>query len=421
MSILVVGVHHRSAPLEVLEDLAVAPIDLPKMLARITDSSEVREAVLLSTCQRIEVYADVSRFHTALEHVLEVVCESGNRTLHDVAPYFSTWYDDGAADHLFSVAAGIDSLVVGESEILAQVKQAAEAAESEGTLGRSLRPLFRHALEAAKRVRSETGISHGAASVASAAVALVREVSSFEGSPVAVVGAGRAATSAAKALMSAGASELVVVNRTATAGQTLAAREGGRWVAFESLASVLREAAVVICSTAATRPILTPGLIASAMAGREGRPLALIDIALPRDVHPDVASIPGVTVVGLDDVRARAAATTDRRHAEVLRGTKIVGEEVERWRLALAMRGVDPAVKALRSQAEAIAATEFERRAGRLSDLSAGELAEVEALVRAVVRKLVHSPTAALRTHAADPDSAALVEAAAILFDLEID
>ena len=421
MAVLGVGVHHRSVPLDLLEDLVVTTEQLPKMLARLTDPLEVREAVVLSTCQRIEVYADVARFHDTVQHVRDVLCEFSQRSSSEVDAYLSTWYDDGAAGHLFSVAAGLDSVVVGESEILAQVKHAAGWAESEGTLGRSLRPLFRHALEAAKRVRTETGIARRAASVASAAVALVEDIAPVTDRTVAVLGSGQAALSAARALRAAGAAEIVVVNRNAEAGETLAARVAGRRLPWEQLGDVLREASVVICSTAAPSPVVTPALVASAMAARAGQPLALIDIALPRDVHPDVAHVPGVTVVGLDDLRNHAAEGMDQRRAEVVRGSEIVREEVERWRLARAVRGVDPAVRALRAQVEALADAEVERRLARMRSLDPGEREEVEALVRAVVRKLLHAPTAALRTHAADPDSAALVEAAAILFDLEIE
>ena len=157
------------------------------------------------------------------------------------------------------------------------------------------------------------------------------------------------------------------------------------------------------------------------MSNRAGRPLTLVDIALPRDVHPEVATVPGVRVVGLDDIRARAQAGLDQRRGEVTRGAQIVSEEVERWRMARVMRGGDPVVKALRSQAEAIAAAELSRRRGKLSRLDDADRAEVEMLVRAVVRKLIHNPTAALRTHAAEPDYAALVDATAVLFDLEIE
>jgi glutamyl-tRNA reductase len=413
MAVLAVGFHHRSTPLDLLGDLSVGPLELPKVLARVVDSGDVREAVVLSTCQRIEVVADVARFHDAVQHVRDVLAAHSGRTAGDLAPYLTTWYDDGAAAHLFAVAAGLDSIVVGESEVLSQVKQAASAAESEGTLGRALRPLFRHALEAAKRVRRETGIARQAASVASAAVALVREVADFAGQSVAVVGAGQAAAGAARALLAAGAAEIVVVNRTATAGEELAAEVNGRRVPFEQLPEVLREVAVVLCSTAAPQPVLTPVIVASAMAGRAGRPLALVDIALPRDVHPDVRHVPGVSVIDLDDLQSRASEGMARRRAEIGRGEDIVADEVER---SAVMAG-----STLRSQAETIAAGEMARRQRRLTSLDDDTRTEVEALVRAVVRKILHAPTAALRTHAADPEAASLVEAAAVLFDLDLE
>lgn len=421
MSVLVAGLHHRSAPLDLLEDLAVPRADHGKLLTRLTDSADVREAVALCTCHRVEVYAEAARFHDAVEHIRDVLSEFGGRSAADVSAYLNVWYDDAAAAHLFSVASGLDSLVVGESEIQAQVKVAAHTAEGEGSLGRSLRPLFRHAMQAAKRVRTETGVARHTASVASAAVALVREVATVTDQPVAVLGAGQAAESAARALLAAGASEVVVVNRNVETGEALAESVGGRRVGFDSLLEVLTEAAVVICSTAAPRPLLTPAVVAPAMVRRNGAPLAFVDIALPRDVHPDVAAIPGVHVVGLDDVRRRATQGMDARRGELSRGAEIVAEEVERWQMARAMRAADPAVKALRAQAEAIAEAELVRRYGRLRGLSPQDRAEVEALVRAVVRKLMHAPTTALRTHAVDPDAAALASAAAVLFDLEIE
>jgi glutamyl-tRNA reductase len=421
MAILAAGIHHRSAPLELLEDVAISPSELHKVLMRLTDSVDVREAVVVSTCQRVEVYADVARFHDGIHHVRDVLCETSQHTVADIGGYLNTWYEDAAASHLFWLAAGLDSIVVGESEILGQVKSAANAASSEGTLGRSLRLLFRHAVEAAKRVRTETGISRNTASVASAAVALVKEVVSLEGQSVAVIGAGQAATNAALALLSAGAQDVIVVNRSPEAGDALAATVGGRRVGMDDLTQVLREVTVAICSTAAIQPVLTPGLVAEAMVQRDGRPLALVDIALPRDVHPDVSAVPGVTIVGLTDVRDRAYRGMEHRYAEMRRGSQIVAEEVDRWRLARAARAADPTVKALRAQAEGIADGELDRRSAWLEHLSPKDRSEVEALVRGLTRKLLHAPTVALRENAADPHAADLADAAAVLFDLEIE
>jgi glutamyl-tRNA reductase len=318
--------------------------------------------------------------------------------------------------HLFSVAAGLDSAVLGESEILGQVRQAWEASAEEGAVGPSLNLLFRHALEVGKRVRTETGIGRSTASVSSAAVALAGErLGGLVGRKVVVLGAGEMGEGMAVALAGAGVADVAVANRTEDRAVELAERVGGRAVALADLTTELSSADVLLTSTGATSVLLEVAELEPLVAARDGRPLLIVDVAVPRDVDPAAASLPGVTLLDMDDLRAFADAGMAERRREVARVRDLVDEEVSRFRELSTSRRVVPLVVDLRQRAEAVRAAEVERL-GRKLDPDAREA--LEAVSRSLVAKLLHEPTVRLKDAAGTVRGDRLAEALRDLFDL---
>ncbi|HEY2430862.1 MAG TPA: glutamyl-tRNA reductase, partial [Acidimicrobiales bacterium] len=294
MSVIVVGLNHRSAPLELLERVTVPPGRQAKALADLRSRDSLDEVVVLSTCMRTEIYATAERFHPAVQDIRNFLCESSFSAPEDVADHLTVLYDDAAIGHLFSVASGLDSAVLGESEILSQVRRAWEGAREEGAAGPVLSGLFRHAVEVGKRVRSETAIARGTTSVSQAAVALAAShlgqpgAAPLTGRRIVVLGAGEMGEGMAVALAASGAEEIQVVNRTRPRAQALADRIGGRAVGFEQLAVALTEVDVLLTSTGAPEPLLRVEDLIPVLEQRAGRPLLIVDVAIPRDVEPAV-------------------------------------------------------------------------------------------------------------------------------------
>jgi glutamyl-tRNA reductase len=421
VSVIVVGLNHRSAPLDVLERVAVTPARLPKALADLRSRPALDEVVVLSTCMRTEVYATADRFHPAVQDIRNFLCESGFCAPEDLVDHLSVLYDDAAIGHLFTVVSGLDSAVLGESEVQGQVRRAWEVAREEGTAGMVLSALFRHALEVGKRVRSETAIARGTTSVSQAAVALAEDhLSSLAERKILVLGAGEMGEGMAVALAgSPGIAEVIVTNRTVARAQALAARVGGRAAGFDELPAALREVDVLLTSTTSPGAILGVEDIEMVMAERGGRPLLIVDIAIPRDVDPAAAAIDGVTVLDLDDLRAFAEAGLAERRRELFRVRGIIDDEVIAYVRDATAREVAPTVKAMREWAESIRSGEVDRFAGRLAALAPKERDAVEALTRGIVAKLLHEPTVQLKDTAATPRGERLAEALRALFDLD--
>lgn len=417
MSILVIGVNHRSGPLSVLERVSLPPDEIPKAVDSLVRRDNVREVAVLSTCNRTEIYAVAERFHGAYADIRDFLCDLGHIAPDDLHPHLYSQHDELAVRHLFEVAAGLDSVVVGETEILGQIRHAWEIAQREGGARSTLNLLFRRAIGVGKRARTETSIARGTASISHAAVEMaVEHHGTLDGCNVAVVGAGAMGEGIAVALRSAGVGEVVVVNRSPERGVALAERVDGTACGFDRLTAAVQQADLVLTSTGSGQPIVTRELMTS--IDRTGRPLLFVDIAVPRDVAPDVAELDGVTVLDLDDLSEWAAQGRAQRMAEVLRVDEIVVEEVDRYTLEAASMQAAPLVSALRAHAEELRAAEFERFAKRLSELDPEQLELVERLTKGVVAKLLHEPSVRLRHQAGTPQGERNAAAVADLFDL---
>lgn len=419
MSIVVVGLSHRTVPLELLERMAVAESQLPKALADLTKRTFVSEAVLLSTCHRVEAYVVAERFHGAAQDVRNFLSEAAFVPPEAFTDGLYTYSDEAAAAHLFGVSAGLDSVVVGESQILGQVRDAWERARAEGAAGARLSALFRHAVEAGKRARTETGIGRGITSLAHAAVAMAGDhLGALEGRRVVVLGAGEMGEGMASALAGAraGGGELVLVNRTWERAAALAERVGGRAVPFAELPRVLADADLLLSSTGAPGVVVEEADLAAATVDRPDRPLLVIDLGMPRNVAPGVGDLPSVTLLDLADLRTFVDSRLDERRKEVARVRSVLADELSRYIADVAARQVAPMVAALRQHAEGVRAGELERHRARLSGLDDRQQEAVEALTRAIVAKLLHEPTVRLKDAAASPRGERLSTAIRDLF-----
>ncbi|MEY2552616.1 MAG: glutamyl-tRNA reductase, partial [Ilumatobacteraceae bacterium] len=301
MSIVVIGVNHRTGSLSLLERLAIGSDAQGKALAGLIARQSIREAVVLSTCNRTEIYAVAERFHGAFADIRDFLCDLAGLAADELHPHLYSQHDDAAVSHLFEVAAGLDSAVLGESEILGQVRSAWEAAQQEGSAKATLNLLFRHAIETGKRARTETSIGRGTASVSHAAVEMATErLGSLTGRRVLVVGAGEMGEGVALALVNAGATDIGVTNRTTARAESLAGRVRGRVVPFADLPSALAETDVLLTCTGAGETIIDVELVSTSRRGSTS-PLLIVDIAVPRDVAAEVTSIANVTLLNLDD------------------------------------------------------------------------------------------------------------------------
>ncbi|MGI8777842.1 MAG: glutamyl-tRNA reductase [Acidimicrobiales bacterium] len=428
--------------------MAVGEPRLNKALGDLLSREFVSEAVLLSTCHRVEVYVVAERYHGAAQDVRNFLSELAYVAPEEFSDHLYTYTDETAAAHLFSVAAGLDSLVIGESQILGQVRDAWDRARAEGAAGPRLSALFRHALEVGKRARTETGIGRGITSLAHAAVAMAGErlgppsgVTGPSGPPsgpagrpdslavtavaglaaplvdrrVIVLGAGEMGEGMVSAL--AGAGDLVVVNRTWEKAVALVERVGGRAVPLSELPSTLAEADLLLSSAGAPGVVVEEADLAI-QERRPDRPLLIIDLGMPRNVDPTVGDLPGVTLLDLADLRAFVDAGLDKRRQEVVRVRGLVSDELSRYTTDLAAREVVPTVTALRHQAEAVRLGELERHRARLAGLDPRQAEAVESLTRAIVAKLLHEPTVRLKDAAGSPKGERLSGALRDLFDL---
>ena len=419
MSVVVVGLNHRTVPLDILERMSVPAGSLSKALDSVSGREHVAEAVVLSTCHRTEVYAFAERYHGAVQDIRNFFGELAFMPPEDFSDRLYTYHDESAIAHLFVVACGLDSVVLGESEILAQVKTAWERAREEGHAGPSLSALFRHALEVGKRARSETAIGRHVTSLSQAAVAMAAQrLGGLDGARILLLGAGDMGESMAVALAGAGASEVLVANRTWDRAVALASRVGGRAVELGGLLDALGEVDVLLTSTGAPAVVVDRNELMPVIEGRHGRPLLIVDIAMPRDIDPEVGDLPGVTLLDLDDLRSFAEAGRDRRRKEVTRVRAIVAQEVARFLDRDSARAVVPAIAALRDRAELIRGDELARFRRRLEGLDARQREAVEALTKGLVNKLLHEPTVRLKDAAGSTRGERLAAALRDLFGL---
>ena len=413
---VVVGLSHRTAPVEVRERLAVAPDRLGHELLQIASSGRFDEALLISTCNRVELYATSADPVAAARSAREAFAGRLSNPVPDDVLYQERGVD--AIRHVFRVASSLDSLVVGEPQILGQVKEAFDAAKGAGTVGTLLGRCFTQAFATAKRVRHETGIAEGTVSVSSIACELAKKIfGNLEGRRTLLLGAGEMGESAARSLRQTG-TQLHVVNRSDERAQRLAEVCGGRAVPYERLSLELADADVVIASTASEKFILTPELMKGVVRTRRHRPLFIIDIAVPRDVDPRVGNMDNVFVYDVDDLQQVAEENLSVRAREAARAEQIVEEEVEAflsWRRSLELA---PTIVALRRRFGQIATEELERALPRLGGASASDRAVLEAMGRSLVNKLLHQPMTQLKAGAGEPDGALLIDAVRRLFAL---
>ncbi|HEX5587793.1 MAG TPA: glutamyl-tRNA reductase [Acidimicrobiia bacterium] len=419
MSLLVVGLNHRTVPVELLERLSVAPEDLPKALHALMRREHLAEAVLLSTCNRTEVYAHATLFHPAMQDVRDFLADTSGVDPDEFADLLYAYHDDAAVSHLFAVAAGLDSMIIGEGEILGQVREAWQVAEREAASGSMLDRTFRHAIEVGKRARTDTGIGRHAVSVSSAAVSLAtNRLGSLDDRRVLVIGAGAMGEGMALALAGAGVREIVVANRTVSRAEELAARVHGRAITLDGITESLVDCDVVLVSTGAPDILVERAAVERVMTSRNGRALLVVDIGVPRNIDPGAGEVFGVTLLDIDDLRAYGELSLEQRRQEIGKVRDLIAEELDRHRIERKAREVAPLVTALRSRAEELRTAELRRSRARLSGLSPADRDAVDALTQALVNKLLHEPTVRLKDAAGSARGALYADVLVELFGL---
>ncbi len=420
MTLLVVGVNHRSAPARVLDQVGLTPDEAEGLAGDLAASDVVAETLVLATCNRVEVYADVTRFHPAVAAVAELMAKWTGADRATLIEHSYVHFDSAAVAHLFSVAAGLDSMVVGEAQILGQVRASLARGQDSGTAGRVLNSVGQRALRAGKRVHAETGIDRSGVSVVSVALDAAADVlGELSERRVLVVGAGSMGALAASTLMARGVRDLQVANRTAAPAQRLAAGIPGA-VAIDLVAmpGALAEVDLAVFCTGAQDAVVDLATVRSARAAAPaGHQLVLLDLALPHDVAPEVAELPGVTRIGLAELADMPA--TSASEADVAAARTIVAEEVEAALAALAGQSVEPVLVSLRAHVGGVLDAEMERLRMRLIGLDSAAVAEVERAMRRAMATLLHQPTVRMKQLAAEPGGDRYAEALSALFDLD--
>jgi glutamyl-tRNA reductase len=411
--VIVAGVSHATAPIDVREKLAFRPQEASKELARLRRKGFIREGVILSTCNRTELYA-VEEKGDGLARISEVFSD---RLGEDAAQFVYVRHDKDVASHLFRVAAGLDSMILGEAQIHGQVKDAWE--HSRGESGPILNRMFQSALLAAARAREETGIGRGAASVSSAAVQLAKKIfGGLSGRHAMILGAGDVAELALECLLSEGVRVAIVANRTFERAESLAERHGATAMHYEQSWESLREVDVLLCSTASPVPVVTVSRVREVIEARGDRPLCILDIALPRDVETAVGELDNVFLYDLDDLRAAAAANIERRVEDIPAAQQIIAEEVAKYWDWVAGLAAVPVVKEFREEMDKVRSTELATALKRLGPLSDDQRETLEHFSRALMNKFLHEPSVRLKAAAANGRGLGIVDAARYLFAL---
>jgi glutamyl-tRNA reductase len=424
VSVVVIGLEQHQTPLDLLERATIPEDAMAKVLADLRDRPNLSEVVILSTCLRTEIYAVVERFHEGVADIQDLLSTVADTPLDALAEYMNVQYDDGVALHLFEVAAGLRSAVLGETEVLGQVRRALERAEAEKAAGPVLSGLFRRAVLAGRKVRSSTAIARGATSLAHVAVdvAAARLGGSLQGRHVLVVGAGEMGEGVVDGLAKRHDGAIVVVaNRTADRARTLAEQAGGSGIALGGLPDALATADAVIVSTTNRLHLLDAdllGRVAAARASAGAGVLVVVDLGVPRNVDPAVSGIDGIDLLDMDALGAYAARNLEDRRAEAAVAGVIVREEVERYRADDRARGAAPVVAALRSRLDEVRGAELDRHRSRVAGLDDVQWDAVDAVVRDVLAKVLHQPTVTLKEAAGTARGERLVEAVRALFDL---
>jgi len=414
LALIVAGISHVTAPIEVREKLTFRPPDAVRELAHLRDERLIREGVILSTCNRTEIYA-VEESEDALSDFSSLL---SSRLGRDVAEFMYVHRDREATLHLFGVAAGLDSMILGEAQIQGQVKDAWEQCRSES--GPILNRMFQSALQAASRAREETGIGRGAASVSSAAVQLAKKIfGGLGGSRAMILGAGDVAEIALECLMNEGVRVAIVANRTHERAKALAERHGATAMHYDECWESLRDVDVLICSTASPVPVVTVGRVRDSIEARGDRPLCILDIALPRDVEAAVGEIDNVFLYDLDDLRAAAEANLEQRAEDVPAARQILADEVQKYWDWMAGLAAVPVVREFRDEMDRLRTVELAAALRRLGPLSPEQAEAIEQFSRSLMNKFLHEPSVRLKAAAANGRGLGVVDAARYLFALE--
>jgi glutamyl-tRNA reductase len=432
MSVLVVGLSHKGAPLPTLERTVLAGDALAKLLHDVARVDDVAGTLILSSCNRTEVYAEAGSFHGAVAAICDLLSRYSGVAHAELTPCLYVHYSDRAVQHLLTVACGLDSMVIGESQILGQLRGALRVAREQGTLSRPLADLGTAALRAGKRAQSEAGVGGAGANLVSVglqaaagqlgrATGAERAVSSLAGLHVLVVGAGAMSGLAVASIGRAGAAGLVVANRTRHRAERLAERHGGRPASMSDLVGHIAAADLVVTCTGAPGHVITAELVTEALRSRpdQGRPLVLLDLALPRDVEPGVGDIPGVAVTDLETIAASGVAGTGPAEAVIAAARQVVTDELEAYLSAGRASRVTPTVVALRAKAAGMVQSELVRLARRLGGVDAGVPEEVAKSMNRIADKLLHAPTVRVKELAGTPGAESYEDALRVLFDLD--
>jgi glutamyl-tRNA reductase len=416
MALIVAGISHHGAGLAIREKLAYRPPELLPALEVLRDSSLSREGVILSTCNRTEFY--LVEAEQGADVAPSVWRALSTRLGEDAAPYGYVRRDREAVSHLFHVASGLDSMILGEAQIQGQVRDAWEACRTQS--GAVLNRLFQTALQVAGRVRSGTALSRGAASISSAALQLARQIfGSLAGRRAMVLGAGEMAQLALEFLVKEGVQAAIVANRTFDRARELAASHGAAAMRYDECWTALAEVDLLLCSTASPRPVVTLARVRSALAQRGDQPLCILDIAMPRDVEPDVRGLDNVFLYDLDDLQAVVTANLERRRAEVPGAEELIAGEVERYWQWLAGLAAVPVLTEVRGEMDRLREQELEDALRKLGRLTPDERAVVEQLSRSLMNKFLHGPTVRLRAAAANGGGLGVVDAVRYLFGVD--
>jgi glutamyl-tRNA reductase len=425
--ILLVGVNHTTAAVDLRERLAISGDALIGALTHFGQANGhgptlMPEGVILSTCNRLEIYAVAEDIQRGGEALIRFLSQSRNIPVEEFEDSLYIKSDEDAVAHLTRVACGLDSMVVGEPQILGQVTDAYRFALGRHATGPILNKLFRHAIQAGKRARTETAISQCATSVPSAAAVLAEhEMDGLEGRVVLIMGAGEMGQIAARSLVARGANSIIVANRTYDRGLLLARELNGEAMTFDRQAEALERADIVITATDAPHLLVTPEKITAAMAKRAGRPMLIIDIAVPRDTDPRVTDIPGVRLFDIDDLEDVVNGNLAAREQEIPRVEAIADQEAEAFISWFCALGVIPTITDLRRRAETVKAMELDKALRRLGNVSDRDRQIIAALAHGLMNKLLHEPTVRLKQHAAEGDGYLYTEVVRELFGLEID
>lgn len=419
MHLVVIGLNHKTAPVDVRERLAVSEGNLPKALNTLSACRCVAECCILSTCNRTEIYAVIDK-HEAEETLIEFMSGYHNIPRSNFEQHIYKHRGHKAVEHLFSVAAGIDSMMIGENQIISQVKNAFCIAGECDSAKTVLNTLFRQALTVGKRARTETEISRGAFSVGYAAVELARLIfGELHGRTVLIIGAGKMSELTAKHLLSAGAESVLVTNRTFSRAESLAGKFNGRAVPFESLADAVVQADIVISSTGASEPVISREQMAKIMRQRRERPVFIIDIAVPRDIEPSTADLDNVYLYDIDDLQTIVQESADERSKEIEKVREIVIEETRKFSAWMKTLEAVPLIKLLRERLDELKESEWQRSCGKLSHLSEKDKETVRMMMQSLVNKITHSPLVKIKEYASSSDGYEKLDVARELFGID--